>query len=174
MLGELNELPEYSETMARLEAAKHTRSDGVEYWRAREMQRILGYVNWRDFGSVLGRARDALSKNGIEPSHHFGQTHKMVTLGSESQREVVDYYLSRAACYFIAMNGQPSKPEIAAAQAYFAIQTRRMEIADQRAADQQRLDMRDKVTKSFKLVSGVAQDAGVGSRAQAFFHDARY
>src|ERR1700739_1873407 len=173
MLGELNELPEYSETMARLEAAKHTRSDGVEYWRAREMQRILGYVNWRDFGNVLGRARDALSKNGIEPSHHFGQTHKMVTLGSESQREVVDYYLSRAACYLIAMNGEPSKPEIAAAHAYFAFQTRRMEVQDALSEDEKRLDLRDKVRQSHKRGSKAAQDAGVRNHMQGVFDDAR-
>ena len=173
MSEEMTELPEYSETMARLEAAKHCRSGGVEYWRAREMQPILGYVNWREFEGVLGRARDALRKNGIEPSHHFGQTHKMVKLGSESQREVVDYYLSRAACYLIAMNGEPSKPEIAAAQAYFAVQTRRMEIQDALSEDEKRLNLRDKVRQSHKRVSKAAQDAGVRNHMQGVFHDAR-
>jgi DNA-damage-inducible protein D len=164
MSGELVELPEYSATMDRLEAAKYTGSDGVEYWRAREIQTILGYMGWRDFEGVLDRARDALTKNGIEPSHHFAPTHKMVELGSASLRQVVDYYLSRAACYLIAMNGVPSKPEIAAAQAYFAIQTRRMEVQDALSADEKRLSLREKVKQSHKLVSKAAQDAGVRSK----------
>jgi DNA-damage-inducible protein D len=174
MSGELVELPEYSATMDRLEAAKYTGSDGVEYWRAREIQTILGYMGWRDFEGVLDRARDALTKNGIEPSHHFAPTHKMVELGSASLRQVVDYYLSRAACYLIAMNGVPSKPEIAAAQAYFAIQTRRMEVQDALSADEKRLSLREKVKQSHKLVSKAAQDAGVRSKMQGVFHDARF
>ncbi len=104
--------------------------------------------------------------------HHFAQTSIMMEVGKGARRQGSDYFLSRGACYLVAMNGEPSKPEIAAAQVYFAIQTRRMEKADQLAADRQRLDMREKVTESFKKISGVAQDAGVVR--QGIFHDARY
>jgi len=93
-------------------------------------------------------------------------------VGKGARREAVDYFLSRTACRLIAMNGDPTKPAIAAAQAYFLVQTHRMEIEEQRSADQQRLDMRNKVTESFKRIAGVAQDAGVVR--QAIFHDARY
>jgi DNA-damage-inducible protein D len=172
MSMEIEKLPEYQSTMQRLEEVKRLTESGKDYWHAREIHAILGYPTWREFEGVIDRAKTACAKAKLPVANHFVVTHNMMEVGKGAQRDVPDYFLSRAACYFIAMNGQPSKPEIAAAQAYFAIQTRRMEIGDQRAADQQRLDMRDKVTKSFKLVSGVAQDAGVGSRAQAFFHDA--
>jgi DNA-damage-inducible protein D len=171
---EIEKLPEYQQTMQRLEDVKHQTSSGKQYWLAREIQEILGYPAWREFEGVIERAKKACSGAALPVNNHFVFTHKMVELGSGGRREVADYFLSRAACYFIAMNGDPAKPEIAAAQAYFAIQTRRMEIADQRAADQQRLEMREKVTESFKRVSAVAQDAGVGTGKQAFFHDARY
>jgi DNA-damage-inducible protein D len=169
---EIEKLPQYQQTMERLEDAKHKTGSGKDYWLAREINLILGYPQWREFEDVIERAKNACVGAKIAVANHFGPTHKMVEVGSGARRQVDDYFLSRAACYFIAMNGDPAKAEIAAAQAYFAIQTRRMEMADQRAADQQRLDMRDKVTESFKKVSGVAQDAGVVR--QGIFHDARY
>lgn len=172
MSGELTNSPAYQSTMQRLELLKHTTEEGTEYWLAREINTTLGYPHWREFEGLTSRAKDALRNNGIDPSHHFVLTHKLMEGGKGAQREVEDYFLSRSACYLIAMNGEPSKPEIAAAQAYFAIQTRKMEQTEQRNADQQRLDMREKVTESFKRVSGVAQDAGVVK--QGLFHDARY
>jgi DNA-damage-inducible protein D len=100
----------------------------------------------------------------------------MVELGSGAKRQVEDYFLSRAACYLIAMNGEPSKPEIAAAQAYFTVQTRRMELTDQAnkqlTNDEKRIQLRAKVASSVRRVSGVAKDAGV--QRQGLFHDARY
>lgn len=172
MSGQLTDSPEYQSTMQRLELLQHTTDDGVEFWLAREIHGTLGYPHWREFELLMGRAQESLRNNGIDPSHHFVLTHKVMEGGKGSQHKIDDYFLSRSACYLIAMNGEPSKAEIAAAQAYFAIQTRRMEQAEQRSADQQRLDMREKVTESFKRVSGVAQDAGVVK--QGLFHDARY
>ncbi len=95
----------------------------------------------------------------------------MVEVGSGAQRRVADFYLSRSACYLIAMNGDPVKPEIAAAQAYFAVQTRRAELRDE---DERRIELRGKVAQSFRRVGGVAKGAGVRSVMQAIFHDARY
>lgn len=173
MSQELSSAPKYQATMSRLEAIRRTSSEGTEYWTARDINLILGYPNWREFEAVMDRARAAFRNNGVDPSHHFGLTHKMVGLGSGSQRRVDDFFLSRAACYLIAMNGDPSKPEIAASQAYFTIKTRQMELLEEDdSPDLKRLAVRERVTQSFRRVSGVAKDAGV--RRQAFFHDARY
>ena len=174
MSHDLAGTPEYQFTMQRLEALKHVSEDGSEYWLAREIHTVLGYPVWDKFEPVLERARDALRGNGIEPSHHIAQTSKMMGLGRGAQREVVDHFLSRPACSLIALNGDPSKPEIAAAQAYFVVQARRMEIEDALRADEKRLELRDKVAQAHKRVSGAAQDAGVNSKMQGVFHDARY
>ena len=167
-MAELTETPEYRNTMERLEALKHSTTDGIEFWLAREIHTPLGYPVWDKFGPVLDRAREALKGNGIEPSHHIAQTSKMVELGSGAMREAVDFFLSRPACSLIALNGDPSKPEIAAAQAYFVVQARRMEMEDALKADVERLELRDKVAKSHKAVSQAAQAAGVNSKMQAY------
>ncbi|QBR71611.1 DNA damage-inducible protein D [Beijerinckiaceae bacterium] len=174
MAQEMTNLPEYRVTMARLEQVKRESSTGVEYWHAREINEILGYPNWREFENVLSRARDAFRKNGVDPSHQIVLTHKLMGVGKGAKLRGDDYFLSRSACYLITMNGDPSKPEIAAAQAYFAVQTRRMEEQDAQSSDEKRLELRDKVAQSHKLVSGVAQEAGVRSAMQGVFHDARY
>lgn len=176
---EIEKLPEYQATMDRLEVLKHKTDTGKDYWRAREINGILDYPTWREFEAVIERAKNACEGAGLPVANHFVLTHNMMEVGKGAQRQGDDYFLSRAGCYFIAMNGHPSKAAVAAAQAYFAIQTRRMEIADEKAKanqqlemDRQRLDMREKVTESFKKVAGVAQDAGVVR--QGIFHDARY
>lgn len=171
---ELDENPRYRTTMDRLEALKHKSDDGVEYWLAREIHTTLGYPVFQKFGPVIDRAREAFTQNKIEPSHHIARTSQMMGIGRGAKREGTDYFLSRAACYLIAMNGDPSKPEIAAAQAYFAVQTRRVERSDAASLDEKRLELREKIAISFKHVSEVAMNAGVRSRMQAIFHDARY
>lgn len=98
----------------------------------------------------------------------------MVHIGSQTERKIEDYHLSRFACYLIAQNGDPRKPEIAEAQKYFAIQTRRQEISDQMAADQERVETRKQATIAFKALSGVAKEAGVQSKMFGIFHDAGY
>lgn len=174
MASDLPEDPQYRHTMERLEGMRRQTQSGSEYWLAREIQQVLGYVNWANFDGVISRAGISLSQNGINPSQHIVETSSMVAVGSEARREVRDYFLSRPACYLIAMNGDPSKPQIAGAQAYFAVRTRSSELAEERSEDEKRLELRAKVTKSFKVVSGVAQEAGVPSKKQALFHDARY
>lgn len=159
--------------MDRLEGLKRLSKEGVEFWLARDINDTLGYPNWREFQGLMERAGESLRKNGIDPSHHFVLTHKMVELGSGSQRQVDDYFLSRSACYLTAMNGEPSKPEIAAAQAYFVVTTREKELEDERSDDEKRIELREKVSQSVKVVSGVAQAAGVRSQMQGVFHDHR-
>jgi DNA-damage-inducible protein D len=175
MSQELVDLPAYQSTMERLESVKRASAEGEDYWLAREINELLGYPGWREFEAVVERARSSFTKNGIEPSHQIVLTHKMMEVGKGAQRQGDDYFLSRAACYLIAMNGDPSKPEIAAAQAYFAIKTRQMEILEQSERehpDVRRVAARERVTHSFRRVSGAAKDAGV--QRQGLFHDARY
>lgn len=165
---------EYRGTIEALENLKKTGEQGLEYWMARDIHATLGYGVWDKFEPVIGRAADSLRANGLDPSHHIAQTSKMMGLGKGGVREGVDYFLSRPACRLIAMNGDPSKAEIAAAQAYFVVQTHRMEEQDALSADQRRLELREKVSVAFKGVSGVASNAGVPNSKQALFHDARY
>jgi DNA-damage-inducible protein D len=159
--------PEYSHTMQRLEALRKTTGTGKDYWRARDIFQVLGYRDWRNFEGVIDRAKSACAGNKLDPSHHFVETTKLMGQGN-------DYFFSRAACYLVAMNGEPNKPEIAAAQTYFAIQTRRMEIEDQKTDDEKRIHLRDRATKSFKRVSEQAKLSGVRNTKQAVFHDQRY
>ena len=131
--------PRYRRTIEDLQERMRKSPGDVEYWMAREIHPILGYPTWREFDAVIVRARHALTSNDADPSHHIVLTHKMVEVGSGAKRRQDDYFLSRAACSLIVLNGDPSKPEIAAGQAYFVVQTRRMEVADQQAQDAKRL-----------------------------------
>ena len=156
------------------EDLKKTNGYEAEYWSARDLQSLLGYGQWRRFEDTVKRAIASCEQSGNDPSHHFAGAGKMIELGSGSAREVEDYQLSRFACYLIAQNGDPRKPEIAAAQKYFAIQTRRQELTDQHAADRERLELRKQTSEEFKALSGAAQQAGVQSRMFGIFHDAGY
>ena len=165
---------QYTDTIDNLEQLKRTAENGEEYWRARETHSVLGYFVWGKFEPVITRATSSLRKNNLNPSHHIVQTSNMVGLGSKGHREVKDYFLSRAACRLIAMNGDPSKAEIAAAQAYFVVQTHRAEQNDSIDGDIKRVELREKVTVAFKAVSKVAHNAGVPNDKQSLFHNARY
>jgi len=169
---DLEESHEYVSTIEQLEKLKKVGEQGLEFWMARDIHATLGYAVWDKFEPVISRATDSLRTNGLEPSHHIAQTSKMMGLGKGGLREGVDYFLSRPACRLIAMNGDPTKAEIAAAQAYFVVQTHRMEVADQLADDVKRLELRDKVTRAHKRVSAVAKGAGVRNQMQGVFHDA--
>jgi len=153
---------------------KSVNEHGAEYWSARDLQPRLGYNHWRNFEKAIAKATTSCRQSGNEPGHHFARARKVVFLGSGSEREVVDYHLSRFACYLIAQNGDPRKPEIALAQKYFAIQTRRQELSDARQRDLERLELRRQTTEEFKALSGAARNAGVHSAMFGVFHDAGY
>lgn len=161
MTSDLAKSPLYKHTMRRLEEAKRVNSQGNDFWMAREIHALFGYPVWDKFEPVIDRAAASITAQGGDSSHHIAQTSKMVGLGDGAKRRVREYFLSRGACYLIAMNGDPSKAEIAGAQAYFAIQARRSELRDNELADLRRLSVRDRVTAAFKRVTNVAHDAGV-------------
>jgi DNA-damage-inducible protein D len=156
------------------EDLKHVNQHGAEYWNAREIQPMLGYSQWRRFEDAIKRAVISCEKSGNDPAHHFAGAGKMIELAKSAVREVSDYQLSRFACYLIAQNGDPRKPEIASAQKYFAIQTRRQELSDAHAADLERLELRKQTSEEFKALSGAAHEAGVQNRMFGIFHDAGY
>lgn len=156
------------------ESLKQVNEHGAEYWSARALQPLLGYSQWRRFEQAIKRAATSCKESGNPPEHHFAGAGKPITGGKGAVQIVEDYHLSRFACYLIAQNGDPRKPEIAQAQQYFAVQTRRQEISDQAAADQERLELRKQTSEEFKALSGAAQQAGVQSRMFGIFHDAGY
>lgn len=162
-----------SKSMEALEAARRVSGrTGVEYWKGRDIQSILGYTTWVNFSSVIQRAQAACAGSGEDIKNHFRETTKMVEIGSATQRQVPDWYLTRYACYLIAMNGDPAKTEIAAAQAYFAVQARRQELADDAVLIEKRMEMRERVTMAVKMLNIAAKRAGV--QAYGLFHDAGY
>jgi DNA-damage-inducible protein D len=156
------------------EELKQTNQFGAEYWSARDLQPLLGYNHWRSFDNAVTKAITSCEKSDNEPGHHFARARKMIILGKGGEREVPDYHLSRFACYLIAQNGDPRKPEIANAQKYFAVQTRRQEVSDILAADMERLEMRKQASEDFRALSGAARDAGVQNKMFGIFHDAGY
>ena len=137
---------------------------GVEYWLARDLQHLLGYAEWRNFGAVLSKAKTACELSGHPVADHFVDVNKMVDLGSGSQREVDDIMLTRYACYLLAQNGDPKKPPIAFAQSYFAIQTRRAELIEQRLLDAERVSARKKLTLTEKDLSQVIYEQTGGNQ----------
>ncbi|PKL46671.1 MAG: DNA damage-inducible protein D [Planctomycetes bacterium HGW-Planctomycetes-1] len=156
------------------EELKKTNKHNAEYWSARDLQPLLGYVKWRRFEDAIKRAIISCQQSGNKPDYHFAGAGKMIILGKGGEREVTDYQLSRFACYLIAQNGDPRKEEIANAQKYFAIQTRRQEISDILAADMERLELRKQTSEEFRALSGAARNAGVQSKMFGIFHDAGY
>jgi DNA-damage-inducible protein D len=156
------------------EGLKKVNDYGAEYWSARDLQPLLGYSQWRRFENAIKKAVTSCEQSGNEPSHHFASAGKMVGIGSDASREVPDFHLSRFACYLIAQNGDSRKPQIANAQKYFAVQTRRQELSEQAAADLERLELRKQTSAEFKALSGAAREAGVQNRMFGIFHDAGY
>ncbi len=156
------------------EALRRTNQYAAEYWSASDLQPLLGYGQWRRFEDAVKRAMTSCEASGNSAEHHFAGAGKPITGGKGAVQVVDDYQLSRFACYLIAQNGDPRKPEIAQAQKYFAVQSRRQELSDQAASDMERLELRKQTADEFKALSGAAQDAGVQSKMFGVFRDAGY
>ncbi len=138
--------------------------DGVEYWLARELQTLLEYTEWRNFLQVIDKAKVTCKTSGQEVGHHFVDINKMITLAKGASRDIDDLMLTRYACYLIAQNGDPRKEQIAFAQSYFAIQTRKQEILEKRIELIERLEAREKLTATETELSGTIYERGVDSK----------
>ena len=151
------------------DARRHTQ-DGAEFWSARDLLSILDYKSWDKFKAVIHKSVSACENAGMASSDHFSRMGKMVKIGSGAKRKIddYDYHLSRYACYLIVQNGDPSKPVIASGQTYFAIQTHRQELADDKSfrkldENEKRLFLRDELKEHNKQLGKVASRAGVKS-----------
>lgn len=142
--------------------------EGVECWSARELQSILGYSQWRNFKNVIDKAQKSCKQAGEDTKNHFAEFSKMVEIGSGAQKLIDDIALTRYACYLIAQNGDvTTKPEIAFAQTYFAVQTRKQEIIEKRLLDVARITAREKLSQSEKKLSGIIFERGVDNKSFA-------
>lgn len=165
---------------ATFEGIRHTDAEGHEFWRARALAKVLDYSEYRHFLPVVERAKEACRNSGQPLENHFEDVLEMVDIGSGAQRELPGVRLSRYACYLIVQNGDPSKPVIANGQTYFALQTRRQELADdakfaQLSEDEKRLAIRNELATHNKHLAAAAKDAGVESSLDfAIFQDHGY
>lgn len=165
---------------ATFEGIRQLDEDGNAFWSARDLAPLLEYQDWRNFLQVVDKARLACEQSGRPVDDHFGDVTKMVPIGSGAHRSVPDVHLSRYACYLIVQNGDPSKPVIANGQTYFAMQTRRQELADdakfaQLSEDEKRLAIRNELATHNKHLAAAAKSAGVETSLDyAIFQDHGY
>ena len=142
--------------------------DGVECWSARELQNMLGYSQWRNFKNVIEKAEKSCKQVGEKTTDHFAEFSKMVEIGSGAKKPIEDIALTRYACYLIAQNGDATtKSEIAFAQTYFAVQTRKQEIIEKRLLDVARVTAREKLSQSEKKLSGIIYERGIDEKGFA-------
>ncbi len=158
---------EISSRALKLDDLAHADADGVQFWLAREIMPIMGYDRWENFDTAVKRAVVSIESTDMPGEHHFREVTKMVGIGSGGKRAIKDYKLTRYACYLIAMNGDPRKEEIAFAQSYFALETRKQELIEQRMAELQRLQERSALSEAEKHLSAVAFERGVDGRGFA-------
>lgn len=165
---------------ATFEGIRHADEDGNEFWLARELAPLLEYQDWRNFMQVMEKARIACQQSNHPIENHFGDVTRMVAIGSNAQRPVADVRLDRYACYLIVQNGDPSKPVIANGQTYFAMQTRRQELADnakftQLDENEKRIAIRNELASHNKYLAAAAKEAGVETPFDyAIFQDHGY
>ena len=141
--------------------------NGIEFWFARDLQKLLGYDKWENFVNVIEKAKVACKNTGHEVNDHFPEVRKTIPMPKDATKEIDDYKLTRYACYLIAQNGDPRKDEIAFAQSYFAIQTRKQELIEQRIALQERFEARNKLTASETELSKLIYERGVDDKGFA-------
>lgn len=145
------------------EAHAQQTESGIEYWLARDLQHLLGYDEWRNFTAVISKAKTACEVSGHQTSDHFVEVNKTIQMPKSAEKEVPDLMLTRYACYLIAQNGDPRKQEIAFAQTYFAMQTRRAEIIEQRLLEAERVHARHKLCETEKALSQVIYEQTGGN-----------
>ena len=157
-----------------LDRVKRSTSSGTDYWSARDLMKILAYSDWRNLVEVVERAKQACSGSGNFVAHHFVESTEMVATGSGAERKIEDWKLSGFACYLVAMNGDPSKPEVATSQTYFAVQTKLQEKQQELPEIERRKLLRERVKQANKGLSSAAKEAGVRSTMFGIFHDEGY
>lgn len=141
--------------------------DGVECWSARELQYLLGYSKWENFANVINKAKIACENVGHNVSEHFPDVRKTIAMPKSAEKEIDDYLLTRYACYLVAQNGDPRKEQIAFAQTYFAVQTRKAELIEQRLLEVERVKARAKLQETEKKLSGILYERGVNDKSFA-------